>query len=487
MRHPDSFYIGGQWVTPSTDATIDVVEAATEQLYFRVAEAKDADMDAAIGAAREAFDHGPWPRLSHAERAGYLRAISRALTQRLDDLAQIFPRESGVIFTLAQSHLASAPHAVDAYADMATEFPWEERATPTNGGNFGLLVHEPVGVVGAIIPWNAPMQLIAWKSSPALLAGCTMVIKASPEAPGSAYLMAEIAEQVGLPDGVLNIVTADREASEQLVRDPRVDKISFTGSTATGRRIGSLCGERVARCTLELGGKSAAVILNDADIASAATHLALSEITLTGQACNSLTRIVVPRARHDEMVEALAAVFSAVRVGDPFAPDTQMGPLATERQRDRVEGYISRGIEEGAELVTGGHRPTHLNRGWFIEPTLFARVDNSTTIAREEIFGPVLAVIPAVDEEDAVNIANDSIYGLNASVFTNDPDRARAVARQLRAGTVGHNAKRVDFGIAFGGFKQSGVGREGGREGLLPYLETKTIILDAPPQGMEHV
>ena len=356
IRNPGSFYIGGQWVTPSTDATIDVVEAATEQLYFQVAEAKEADMNAAITAAREAFDHGPWPRLSHAERAGYLRAISSALTQRLDDLAQIFPRESGIIYTLAQTHLLGGPRAWNIYADMAADYPWEKRATPTNGGDIGLLVHEPVGVVGAIIPWNSPVPLISWKSAPALLAGCTMVIKAAPEAPGSAYLMAEIAEQVGLPAGVLNVVTADREVSELLVRDPRVDKITFTGSTATGRRIGSLCGERIARCTLELGGKSAAVILNDADITAAATNLALSEITLTGQACNSLTRIVVPRARHDEMVEALAAVFSGVRVGDPFAPDTQMGPLAMRRQRDRVENYIAKGVEEGAELIAGGRR-----------------------------------------------------------------------------------------------------------------------------------
>jgi aldehyde dehydrogenase (NAD+) len=481
MRHPDRFYIGGQWVTPSTDATIDVIEAATEQLFFRVAEAKDADMDAAIGAAREAFDHGPWPRLSHAERAGYLRAISEALAQRLGDLARAYPREIGVLYTHAQSFLALAPGAFNLYAGMATQFPFEEQVAPTNGGDVGLLVHEPVGVVGAIIPWNGPMQLIAWKSAPALLAGCTVVVKASPEAPSSAYLMAEIAEQVGLPAGVLNVVTADREVSELLVRDPRVDKITFTGSTATGRRIGSLCGERIARCTLELGGKSAAVILDDADIGAAAAHLATSEISMTGQACNSLTRIVVPRARHDEMVEALAASFSAVRVGDPFAPDTQMGPLAMRRQRDRVEGYIAKGIEEGAKLVTGGRRPAHLDRGWFIEPTLFAEVDNSATIAREEIFGPVLSVIPAEDEKDAVNIANDTIYGLNASVFTSDPDRARAVAGQLRAGTVGHNAKRIDFGIAFGGFKQSGIGREGGREGLLPYLEAKTVILDTRP------
>jgi aldehyde dehydrogenase (NAD+) len=293
--------------------------------------------------------------------------------------------------------------------------------------------------------------------------------------------MAEIADDIGLPPGVMNVVTADREVSELLVRDHRVDKIAFTGSTAAGRKIGSICGERVARCTLELGGKSAAVILDDADIETAAVTLAGAECLMSGQVCASLTRIVVPRSRHDEFADALAAAFSVVQVGDPFDAATQMGPLAMERQRDRVEGYIAKGIDEGATLATGGGRPKHLDRGWFIEPTVFGNVDNHSTIAREEIFGPVLSVIPADDEAHAVDIANDTIYGLNASVFTPDPDRARAVAGQLRSGTVGHNTLRVDMGIGFGGFKQSGIGREGGREGLLPYLETKAVILDEPP------
>ena len=349
------------------------------------------------------------------------------------------------------------------------------------GGKFGLLVREPVGVVGAIIPWNAPLGLITYKIAPALLAGCTVILKASPEAPGEAYVMAEIAEAVGLPPGVLNVVTADREVSELLVRDPRVDKITFTGSTAAGRKIASICGERIARCTLELGGKSAAVILDDMDLTAAATSLARSECFLSGQVCSSLTRIVVSQNRHDELVDALAGIFSQVQVGDPFDAQTHMGPLVAERQRDRVEGYIAKGVSEGATLATGGGRPKHLDRGWFIEPTVFGNVDNSSTIAQEEIFGPVLSVIPAQNEQDAIAIANDTIYGLNASVFTNDVERARDVARQLRSGTVGHNAFRTDFGIAFGGFKQSGIGREGGTEGLHPFLETKTVILEGRP------
>jgi acyl-CoA reductase-like NAD-dependent aldehyde dehydrogenase len=282
---------------------------------------------------------------------------------------------------------------------------------------------------------------------------------------------------------VLNVLTADREVSELLVRDPRVDKITFTGSTAAGRRIASICGDRIARCTLELGGKSAAVVLDDMDLGVAAATLAGAECFLSGQVCSSLTRVIVSRSRHDELVDALAASMAQVTVGDPFAKETQMGPLVAERQRDRVLGFIAKGVEDGATLAEGGGRPAHLDRGWFVEPTVFGNVDNRSTIAQEEIFGPVLSVIPADDERHAVELANDTIYGLNASVFTHDVDRAREVAGRIRSGTVGHNAFRTDFGIAFGGFKQSGIGREGGTEGLLPFLETKTVILEDTPSG----
>ncbi len=481
LRHADRFFIGGEWVKPSSDAVIDVIDSTSEKLFFSVAEAKEPDMARAVAAARQAFDEGPWPRLSHEQRAEYLRAIATELEGRTEDLGQIWPRESGVLHGVAKGSVAGASATFNYYAGLAQTFPFEEEARPSMGGKFGLLVREPVGVVGAIIPWNAPLGLITYKIAPALLAGCTVILKASPEAPGEAYVIAEIAEAVGLPPGVLNVVTADREVSELLVRDPRVDKITFTGSTAAGRRIASICGERIARCTLELGGKSAAVILDDMDLAAAATALAGAECFLTGQVCSSLTRIVVSQNRHDELVDALAGIFSQVQVGDPFDAQTQMGPLVAERQRDRVEGYIAKGVAEGATLATGGGRPKHLDRGWFIEPTVFGNVDNSSTIAQEEIFGPVLSVIPAENEQDAIAIANDTIYGLNASVFTNDVERARDVARQLRSGTVGHNAFRTDFGIAFGGFKQSGIGREGGTEGLHPFLETKTVILEGRP------
>jgi aldehyde dehydrogenase (NAD+) len=480
LRHADRFFIDGEWVAPSTDATFDVIDSSTEQVYFRVPEAQEVDMDRAVTAARNAFDEGPWTRMTHVDRAEFLRGIANGLRDRAEDIGQIWPRESGALYLIARHGAAGIASAFDFYADLARTFPFEERVQPSMG-EFGLLVREPVGVVGAIIPWNAPIGLITYKIAPALLAGCTVVLKCSPEAPGDAYVVAEIAEAIGLPAGVLNVVTADRDVSELLVRDSRVDKITFTGSTAAGQRIASICGARIARCTLELGGKSAALILDDMDLNDAAATLAKSECMLAGQVCSSLTRIVVSRQRHDELVDALAGAFSQVRVGDPFDSSTQMGPLVSSRQRDRVEGYIAKGQEQGATLVTGGGRPKDLDRGYYVEPTVFGHVDNSSAIAQEEIFGPVLSVIPADNEEHIVALANDTIYGLNASVFTHDVDRARRVARRLRSGTVGHNAFRTDFSIAFGGFKQSGIGREGGTEGLLPFLETKTVILEGVP------
>lgn len=481
FKHPREFYINGKWVTPSSGATIDVIAPATEEIYARVAAAQPLDIEHAVDAARKAFDHGSWPRMSHAERAAYLSAIGDELTRRAPDVAQVWPNEMGILYSMAQSHAGGVGGLYKYYAGLANSYPFEEERRTFSGAKLGLLVREPVGVVGAIIPWNGPIALIAFKLAPALLAGCTVVIKASPEAPGHALIMAEIAEAVKLPPGVLNVVTADREASEALVRHPGIDKIAFTGSSATGLHIASILGARMARYTLELGGKSAAIVLDDYDVETAARTIAGSACDLTGQVCASLTRMIVPRSRHDQFVEALSAEFSAVRVGDPFDSASQMGPLATQRQRDRVESYISKGRAAGYRITAGGGRPRHLRRGYFVEPTVFENVDNSSVIAREEIFGPVLSVIPARDEAEAIDIANDSPYGLNASVFTHDVDRAYAVARRLRSGTVGHNALRLDFTIAFGGFKQSGVGREGGREGLVPYLEAKTVLLDGTP------
>lgn len=479
LRHPDRFFIGGEWVEPSSRARIDVYDSATEELFLSVAEAQVEDVDRAVAAARAAFDEGPWPRLAHAERAQWLGKIADAWKTKTDALAEAWTRESGVLHAMAKRAVLGPVQTWRFHAGLAGTFAWEEPHV-TADGKRAMLVREPVGVVGAIIPWNAPNALVAHKTAPALIAGCTVVLKASPEAPSAAYLMAEICEEIGLPRGVFNFVTADREVSERLVRHPGVDKISFTGSTAAGKRIGGICGERVARCTLELGGKSPAIILDDYDLDAAATSLSQSARAMNGQVCSALTRLIVSRHRHDAFVEALASRFGTLRVGDPFEASSELGPLASARQRDRVAGCIAQGRQEGARLVSGGGRPDHLERGYFIAPTIFAGVDNHSTIGREEIFGPVLAVLPADGEEDAIRIANDTIYGLNASVFTNDPERAYAVARRLRAGTVGHNGFRTDFSIAFGGFKQSGIGREGGTEGVYPYLEAKTVILDQP-------
>lgn len=481
ISHPQKFYIDGKWVDPSTSHTIDVIDAATEELYFTVAEAKTADVARAVEAARRAFDNGPWPRMSPKQRAEYLRAFAQAMSKRFDDLTQIWPRETGIIASIVPTVMEEVPAAFNYYADLADTYPFEQEARTSSGRGFGMLVAEPVGVVGAIIPWNTPMHLAAWKLAPALLAGCTVIIKASPEAPGAAYVIAEIVDQIGLPPGVVNMVTADREASEALVTDHRVDKITFTGSTGVGKRIAGIMAERVGRYTLELGGKSAAIILDDMDIDEAADSLTSGACFVSGQICASLTRVIVSRHRHDAMLEALSDRYSRVKVGNPFDSSVQMGPLASSRQLERVASYVQLGKVEGATLGFGGNRPYGLNRGWFIEPTVFGNVDNSSRLAQEEIFGPVTSVIAAVNEEDAVRIANDSIFGLNASVFTHDADRARALSRRLRAGTVGQNGNRADFGIGFGGYKQSGIGREGGVAGLLPYLENKTVVLDSRP------
>jgi len=483
IQYPGKFFIGGDWVDPSSEATIDVIMPSTEEVFVTVAEAQEADMARAVAAARDAFDRGPWPRMTHAERAAYLNAFSEQVAARESDFANLWTSEVGVVASTARGMPRALSNAFAFYASLADTYPWIERHKPAMGGE-GLLVREAVGVVGAIIPWNAPLSLITYKIAPALLTGCTIILKASPEAPGAALLIAEIAQKIGLPAGVLNVLTADREVSELLVRDPRVDKISFTGSSAAGKKIAAICGDRIARCTLELGGKSAGVVLDDCDVEKVAASLAVSAPRLSGQVCSSLTRIIVTRNRHDQLVDAMSAAFANIKVGDPFDAATQMGPLAMSRQRDRVENYIAAGRAEGATVATGGGRPSHLNRGYFVEPTVFANVDNGMTIAREEIFGPVVSVLPADSEEQAVEIANDTVFGLNASVFTDDVERAYRVGRQLRSGTVGHNGFKTDFTIAFGGFKQSGIGREGGLEGLHNFIEVKTMILDSLPQGI---
>ncbi len=478
VQHLDKLYIGGAWVDPSSDGKIEVVSPVTEEVIFRVAEAREPDMDRAVAAAREAFDNGPWPRMTHAERAGWMLKLGAALKARNDELGHIWTNQIGALHAITRNAGNASGATFDRYAALADTYEWEEPHTPADGHGRAMIVREPVGVCAAVVPWNSPLGLACGKLAPGFLAGCTFVLKASPETPVDAYVLAECAAEIGLPKGVLNVVAAHRPASEHLIRNPGIDKVAFTGSSAAGKRIASILGERMARYTMELGGKSAAVVLDDYSVDEAVQSLTGSLCRLSGQVCAALTRVIVPKARHDDFVDGFSAAMAKLQPGDPYDAASSFGPLAMERQLERVQGYIAKGQEEGARLAFGGARPAGLNRGYYIEPTLFANVDNAMTIAQEEIFGPVISLIPCESEADAIRIANDTVYGLNGAVLTHDKQRAYDVARQIKAGNVSQGRMRIDFSIAFGGFKQSGVGREGGREGLLPYLEPKTLMLD---------
>ncbi|MFG3440115.1 aldehyde dehydrogenase [Nonomuraea sp. NPDC047897] len=473
MRQHDTLYIGGEWVAPAGTGTIDVISPHTEQVVGRVPDGTAADMDRAVAAAREAFDRGPWPRMTFAERAAVIGRLAEIYAARQEEMAALITEEMGSPITFSQ--LAQAPQPLGMlqyYAELGRTFQQEEQRP----GLFGptTVRREPVGVVAAIVPWNVPQFVAMTKIAPALLAGCAIVLKPAPETPLDAYLLAEMTQEAGLPAGVLNIVPAGREAGEHLVSHPGVDKVAFTGSTAAGRRIAAICGEQLKRVSLELGGKSAAIILDDADLASSMGMLALASLMNNGQACVAQTRILASSNRYDEVVEAVAGMVTSQPVGDPADPATGIGPLVAQRQRERVEGYIRIGMEEGAKVVVGGlDRP--YERGWYVAPTVFAGVGNDMRIAREEIFGPVLAVIPYEDEADAIRIANDSDYGLAGTVWTADADHGMEVARQVRTGTYGVNCFMLESNAPFGGYKASGIGRELGPEGLNGYLEYKTI------------
>ncbi|MBO0854941.1 MAG: aldehyde dehydrogenase [Nocardia sp.] len=472
-----SLYIGGQWASPATTDTFDVISPHTEQPIGRVPEPSTADIDAAVAAARTAFDQGPWPRLDPAERIAAVRRLAEIYQPRQEELAQLITGEMGAPITFSRSAHALLPWAmIGALADVAADHPWSQ----TRPGRFGgtVSVHkEPVGVVAAIIPWNMPMFLTVAKLIPALLAGCTVVLKPSPETALDAYVMAEMLDQAGLPPGVVSILPGGREAGRHLVSHAGVDKVSFTGSTAAGRQVAAACGEGLRRVSLELGGKSAALVLDDADPETVANGITVAGLMNSGQACVAQTRILVPHNRTGEFTDALAAMVGGLAVGDPFDPATQVGPMVAQRQQQRVQGYIESGIGEGAKLIAGGTgQPEGLDRGWYVRPTLFGDVDNGMRIAQEEIFGPVLSVIGYSDEDEAVRIANDSEYGLSGSVWTTDTDRGTAVARRIRSGTIGINAAySMDPGAPFGGVKGSGIGREFGPEGLEEYLDTKSV------------
>jgi betaine-aldehyde dehydrogenase len=469
--------VGGAWTTPHGDGVIEVQEPATEEIFGHVPLPVDADAEDAIAAARAAFDDGPWPRLSPAERAGYVRAIADGLDARAEEMALTLARELGAPLALARGLNDSGTAVLRASAALAEEIELQLDEHRQAGEDELRILREPVGVVLGIVPWNAPIALAGQKLASALMAGCTTVVKPAIEDPLVAYALADAVVDAGLPDGVVSILPADRDVGEHMVRDARVDHVSFTGSSASGQRIMGICAERIARVSLELGGKSAAIVLDDADLDETLPFLVRGGSRNSGQVCVALTRLLVSQERHDEVVDALGEAFANLTIGDPLDPRTQIGPLVSRIQRDRVEEYIRVGREEGARVVVGGGRPPGLDRGWFVQPTIFDHVKPDMRIAQEEIFGPVVSVITYEDEDDAIAIANNSAYGLSGSIFSRDIDRAVARARQVRAGTLAINGAGPSTIEPIGGYKRSGLGRECGIEGVLELLEVKQLKL----------
>jgi acyl-CoA reductase-like NAD-dependent aldehyde dehydrogenase len=472
----DKLFIGGQWVDPSSSDVIEVFSPATGEKIGQVPLAVKADVDAAFAAARKAFDEGPWPRLTPKEREAVIAKATALIEERADEFKALLKLETGQPQTIVDMmQYGAAMSTLQFYASAADKFSWQDIRDGAYGQS--LVLKEPIGVVGAVVAWNVPFFLAANKIGPALLAGCTIVLKPAAETPLTTNLMAEVFAQAGLPEGVLSVVPGGVETGRALTDNPEIDKFTFTGSSAVGKEIGKIAAEKLKPCTLELGGKSAAIILEDADLDSTLPMLLFSGLMNTGQACVGQTRILAPRSRYDEIVEKIANSAAAMPAGLPDDPSAMIGPLISEKQRERVEGYIKKGIEEGARVVAGGGRPEGLDSGWFVQPTVFADVDNSMTIAQEEIFGPVLVVIPYEDEADAVRIANDSVYGLAGSVYTTDNAKALEIAKQIRTGTYGINMYAFDASAPFGGYKNSGIGRECGTEGIAGYCESKSVLL----------
>ena len=478
MKHVyEHLYLGGEWRKPAGEQTITVVSPIDEIPIGAAPLASPSDVDHAVAAAKAALRSSEWAGRSPAERADILDRLADELDKNAADRAALTTLQNGA--PIAFARWAEGDGVVGLlryYTALARTTPLEETRPRVDGMGRTIVRREPVGVVAAIVPWNAPQFLTMTKIAPALAAGCTVVIKPSPETTLDAFELAAAADRAGLPGGVLNIVTGGAGIGEYLVAHPGVNKVAFTGSTATGRKIGEICGRLVRPATLELGGKSAAIVLDDADLDATVQGLASCSLINNGQVCFLSTRILAPRARHDEVVEAVAGLASALTVGDPFDPDIQVGPVVSQRQRDRVEAYVELGKESGATLAAGGGRPDQ-DKGWFVQPTVFGGVHNESRIAREEIFGPVLSVIPYGDLDVAVAVANDSEYGLGGTIWTSDEEKGLDVARRVETGTVGVNFYNLDYGAPFGGVKASGLGRELGPEGLASYFELKSIFL----------
>ncbi|MDX6650781.1 MAG: aldehyde dehydrogenase [Solirubrobacteraceae bacterium] len=468
----DKLYIGGEWVDPSGDETIDVVNSTTEETMGRIPAGTPQDVDRAVAAAREAFE--TWSQVPREQRAALLEAIAAALSARSDEIAALVSQELGMPLALSKAIQAGLPTM--SFASMPSlmeQVVWEEEI-----GN-SLVVREPAGVVGAITPWNYPLHQICAKVAPALAAGCTVVLKPSEVVPLNAFILAEVMDEVGAPAGIFNLVTGTGpEVGEAIVSHEGVDMVSFTGSTRAGRRVSELASARVKPVALELGGKSPNVILDDADLQAAVTDGVAKCFLNSGQTCSALTRMLVPRERLEEAEQIAAAVAEQFTPGDPFEPSTRLGPLVSDTQRERVRGYIRTGEEEGARLVTGGEEPPEgLERGFFVRPTVFSDVRSDMRIAQEEIFGPVLTIMPYEDEEEAVRIANDSEYGLAGGVWSADEERAKRVARRIRTGQVEINGATFNPLAPFGGLKQSGHGRELGRFAIEEFLAVKSLQL----------
>jgi aldehyde dehydrogenase (NAD+) len=468
----DKIYIGGEWVASSGSGVLEVDESATEEVIGSVPEGTSEDVDRAVAAAREAFE--TWSQTTVDERAEWMGRIAQALGERMEEIAALIAREVGMPVKL--SHMIQAGLPTMSFGSMPqvmADTGWEEEV-----GN-SLIVREPVGVVGAITPWNYPLHQICAKVAPALAAGCTVVVKPSEVAPLNAFLLADVLDELGLPAGVFNLVTGlGPVVGEAMSRHPGIDMISFTGSTAAGRRVSEAASATVKRVALELGGKSPNVILDDAPLEDAIADGVSKCFLNSGQTCSALTRMLVPRARLAEAEQIAAAVAEQFKPGDPFDPESKLGPLVSDVQRERVRAYIRKGQEEGAKLVAGGADPPEgLERGYFVRPTVFSEVTPGMTIAQEEIFGPVLAIMPYEDEDDAVRIANDTIYGLSGGVWSADEERAKRVARRIRTGQVEINGGAFNPLAPFGGYKQSGHGRELGHFGLEEFLQVKSMQL----------